>query len=318
MDKETYLVTGGAGFIGSHIVDFLLEKGVGVRVLDNFSTGSRKNIEAARDDIELIEGDIRDIGTVSRAVSGCACVIHQAALPSVVRSIEDPLTVHEINVDGTLKILLASRDAGVRRLVFASSSSVYGSNPKLPKKEDMLPSPLSPYAVGKLVGEHYCSVFSRIYGLSTVALRYFNVFGPRQDPASHYAAVVPKFFTALFRGEAPLVHGDGEQSRDFTFVRNVAEANWKACSAPIEENGVFNIACGEQTTLNLLLRLIQRACGVSTPAQHGPPRPGDVRHSLADISRAGKELGYTASVGLEDGLRLVSEYYKKEAEGGAN
>ena len=316
MKEETYLVTGGAGFIGSHIVALLVEKGAGVRVLDDFSTGFRRNLDAVEDDIELVEGDVRDEKTVRAAVSGCAYVIHQAALPSVVRSIEDPLTVHRVNVDGTLGLLLAARDAGVRRFVFASSSSVYGDNPALPKREDMMPMPLSPYAVGKLVGEHYCSVFSRLYGLTCVSLRYFNVFGPRQNPESQYAAVIPKFFTALLKGEAPTVHGDGEQSRDFTFVRNVAEANLLACTAPVRGGEVLNIACGRRTTLNELLRLVRAVCGVDIPARYGPPRPGDVRHSLADISRARRTIGYEPAVDLEEGLRRITAYYRTTTHAG--
>ncbi|MCX6338470.1 MAG: SDR family oxidoreductase [Candidatus Aureabacteria bacterium] len=309
MGNDIYLVTGGAGFIGSNIVDHLLNAGKRVRVLDNFSTGRRENLEGLSDAVELIEGDIRDFDTVARAVSGCGCVLHQAALPSVVRSIDDPLTAHQVNVDGTLNLLLAARDAGVGRVVCASSSSVYGDSPALPKQEDMAPRPLSPYAVGKLAGEYYCAVFSRLYGLSCVALRYFNVFGPRQDPRSQYAAVIPNFFNALCGGGEPVIDGDGNQSRDFTFVKNVAEANLLACEAALPGGEVMNIACGEAISINDLLRLIQEILGVHAAPRYGKPRPGDVRHSLADITRAREKLGFTPSVSLKDGLRRAAAYY---------
>ena len=311
MSNDTYLVTGGAGFIGSNIVERFLDAGKRVRVLDNFSTGRRENLEGLSNRIELIEGDIRDFDTVARAVSGCACVSHQAALPSVVRSIHDPLTAHQVNVDGTLNLLLAARDAGVRRVVYASSSSVYGDSPALPKQEDMAPRPLSPYAVGKLTGEYYCTVFSRLYGLSCVALRYFNVFGPRQDPRSQYAAVIPNFFNALCGGGEPVIDGDGDQSRDFTFVINVAEANLLACEAALPGGEVMNIACGEAVSINDLLRLIQEVLGVSATPRYGKPRPGDVRHSLADITRARDTLGFTPSISLREGLRRSAAYYKE-------
>lgn len=310
-NESIYLVTGGAGFIGSNIIELLLKNGKRVRVLDNFSTGRRENLKRFGGSVEIIEGDIRDIGTVKRAVAGCGVVLHQAALPSVLRSVEDPATSHEVNITGTLNLLLASREAGVRRVVYASSSSVYGDNPELPKREEMAPCPLSPYAVGKLAGEHYCMVFSGLYGLSCVALRYFNVFGPGQDPHSQYAAVIPNFFRALCRGEAPLVDGDGNQSRDFTFVRNVAEANIRACEAALEGGEVLNIACGEGTTINDLLTHIQEVLGVSVSPRRGAGRPGDVRHSRADIARAREKLGYCPSTGLREGLRLSAAYYRK-------
>lgn len=319
MSNNIYLVTGGAGFIGSNIVDHLLDAGKRVRVLDNFSTGRRENLEGLADAVELIEGDIRDFDTVARAVSGCGCVLHQAALPSVVRSIDDPLTAHQVNVGGTLNVLLAARDAGVGRVVYASSSSVYGDSPALPKQEDMAPRPLSPYAVGKLVGEYYCAVFSRLYGLSCVALRYFNVFGPRQDPRSQYAAVIPNFFNALCGGGEPVIDGDGNQSRDFTFVKNVAEANLLACEAALPGGEVMNIARGEAVSINDLLRLMQEVLGVSATPRHGNPRPGDVRHSLADITRAREKLGFTPSVSLKDGLRCAAAYYtQRRASAKAN
>jgi len=313
--KDIYLVTGGAGFIGSNIVELLLGAGKRVRVLDNFSTGRRENLEGMSDDIGLLEGDIRDVATVARAVSGCAYVMHQAALPSVVRSIEDPLTAHQVNVDGTLNLLLAARDAGVRRVVYASSSSVYGDSPALPKREDMVPRPLSPYAVGKLTGEYYCAVFSRLYGLSCIALRYFNVFGPRQDPRSQYAAVIPNFFSALCGGGEPVIDGDGNQSRDFTFVRNVAEANLSACEAELSGGEVMNIACGEATSINDLFRLVQEVLGVSATPRYGTPRAGDVRHSLADIARAREKLGFSPSVSLGEGLRRAAAYYREYGAG---
>jgi nucleoside-diphosphate-sugar epimerase len=311
MDNDIYLVTGGAGFIGSNIVELMLEEGKRVRVLDNFSTGRRENLEGLSDRIELIEGDVRDLATVTRAMAGCACVVHQAALPSVVRSTEDPLASHQVNADGTLNVLLAARDAGSRRVVYASSSSVYGDSPTLPKREDMAPRPLSPYAVGKLAGEYYCTVFSRLYGLSCVSLRYFNVFGPRQDPCSQYAAVIPNFFGALCRGEQAVIDGDGDQSRDFTFVRNVAEANLLACEAELPGGEVMNVACGESTSINDLFRLVREILGISAAPRHGAPRPGDVRHSLADITKAREKLGFIPSVGLREGLRRAAEYYRR-------
>jgi nucleoside-diphosphate-sugar epimerase len=311
MANDIYLVTGGAGFIGSNIVELMLEKGKRVRVLDNFSTGRRENLDGFVEDIELIEGDILDIPTVTRAAAGCSCIVHQAALPSVVRSVEDPLSSHQVNVDGTLNVLLAARGGGVRRVVYASSSSVYGDSPTLPKRADMIPRPLSPYAVGKLAGDYYCTVFSRLYGLSCISLRYFNVFGPKQDPSSQYAAVIPNFFGAICRGEEAVIDGDGNQSRDFTFVRNVAEANLLACEAALPGAEVMNVACGESTSINELFRLIQEVLGVSTAPRHGAPRPGDVRHSLADITRAREKLGFTPPVGLGEGLRRTAEYYRR-------
>ncbi|MCX6354552.1 MAG: SDR family oxidoreductase [Candidatus Aureabacteria bacterium] len=310
MSDSIYLVTGGGGFIGSNIVELLLKEGKRVRVLDNFSTGRRENLKGFSG-IDLIEGDIRDYETVKRAVSGVGFLLHQAALPSVLRSVEDPLTSHQVNVTGTLNLLLAARDAGVRRFVFASSSSVYGDGPELPKREDTLPRPLSPYAVQKLAGEHYCRVFSRLYGLSCILLRYFNVFGPRQDPNSQYAAVIPNFFTSLCQGKAPVIHGDGNQSRDFTFVKNVAEANLLACGAKLEAEEVMNIACGEGTSINDLHSIIQGALGVAIAPHRDAPRAGDVRHSRADISKARDKIGYTPSVSLGEGVRISSGYYKK-------
>lgn len=297
-----YLVTGGAGFIGSNLVAELVARGERVRVLDNFSTGRRANLEPYQDRIEVMEGDIRSYHLVRQAVAGVDFVLHQAALPSVPRSVRDPLTSNEVNVTGTLNMLQAALEAGVKRLVFASSSSVYGDNPALPKQESMTPQPRSPYAISKLAAEQYCQVFWQLYGLETVALRYFNVFGPRQDPASPYAAVIPKFITALLAEEQPVIYGDGSQSRDFTFVGNVVQANLKACTAAEAAGGVFNIACGERTSLlELVGHLARLTCGRSE-VLHAAPRPGDVPHSLADISQARARLGYEPEIAFKAGL----------------
>ncbi|MBI4715913.1 MAG: SDR family oxidoreductase, partial [Nitrospirae bacterium] len=263
-----YLVTGGAGFIGSHIVEALRERGDRVRVLDNFSTGKRGNLPVTTPLLEILEGDFRDPETCRRAMAGVTYVLHQGALPSVPRSIADPLTSHEVNVTGTLNLLIAARDAGVRRFVFASSSSVYGDTPTLPKHEEMIPNPMSPYALNKLAGEYYCRIFHRLYGLSTVALRYFNVFGPRQDPTSQYSAVIPKFISALMAGKAPVIYGDGEQSRDFTYVEDCVRANLLACEADDAASGeAINAACNRRTTLNELFRVIQAAVGTEAAAR---------------------------------------------------
>ncbi len=303
------LVTGGGGFIGSHLVERLARDGHRVRVLDNFTTGHRRNLDAVIDDVELVEGDMQSYERAHNAVRGCEIVLHQAAMPSVPRSVQDPLTSNASNVIGTLNVLLAARDSGVRRVVFASSSSVYGANPDLPKREDMPAVPISPYAVAKLAGEGYCRSFTEVYGLETVALRYFNVFGPRQDPLSAYAAVVPNFITAALRGEAPMIHGDGEQSRDFTFVENVVEANLLAMSAEGVAGRAYNIACGERTSLNDLVATIARVVDRPIEPRYGEQRPGDVRHSLADTSRAQEELGYRVNVSLEDGLARTAQHY---------
>jgi len=303
------LVTGGGGFIGSHIVARLLSLGHGVRVLDDFSTGRRENLTEVKDRIELVEGDLRDLDAVRRAVAGTTWVFHQAALASVARSVEDPLLTNAVNVAGTLHVLLAARDARVRRVIYAASSSAYGDTPTLPKVETMPASPLSPYALQKYAGEEYCRMFTRLYGLETVALRYFNVFGPQQDPASTYAAVIPKFIGLLVRGEPPTVHGDGEQSRDFTYIDNVVDANLLAAESVTAPGEVINVACGERITLNRLLDRIRAILGVSTKAVHGPPRPGDVLHSLADIGKAEKLLGYKPRVGLDEGLRRTIDFF---------
>ncbi len=296
------LVTGGAGFIGSHIVERLVEMGEPVRILDNFSTGKRENLAGVLDRIEIVEGDLRDPEAVRRAVTGVRTVFHQAAVPSVPRSIADPETTMDVNVMGTLNLLQAARDAGCKRIVFASSSSVYGNTPVLPKTETMTPSPLSPYAVSKLTGEHLCSVFTHVFGLETVSLRYFNVFGPRQDPHSQYAAVIPKFVQALKTGDEPTIFGDGEQSRDFTYVANVVDANLRAATADGVAGRVFNVASGRAVSINTLLATIAERMGVEARPRYCPPRPGDVRDSLADIAAARECLGYQVSVPFEDGI----------------
>lgn len=306
-----YLVTGGAGFIGSHIVDELLARGEKVRVLDNLATGKRENLEHCKGRIEFIEDDIRDLDACRKACDNVDYVLHQAALGSVPRSLEDPLTSHEVNVTGTVKMLLAARDAGVKRFVYAASSSTYGDHPGLPKVEDRIGRPLSPYAVTKYADELYAQVFARCYGLETVGLRYFNVFGPRQDPFSQYAAVIPLFVSALLRKEAPTINGDGEQTRDFTFVANAVEANLLACQAPEAAVGeVFNVACHEQTSLNKLYARLQELLGTEIAAVHGLPRAGDVCHSLADISKARQLLGYSGSVRFDEGLKRSIDWYR--------
>ena len=310
MANKAYLVTGGAGFIGSHIVERLVGEGHDVRVLDDFSSGHEANLESFRTKVELIRGDIRDAQLVNDAVNGVDIVFHEAALGSVPRSVADPLTTHEVNITGTLNVLLAARDAGVKRVVYASSSSVYGETPVLPKSEDLTPQPLSPYALSKLAGEHYSSVFKHVYGFEIVSLRYFNIFGPRQDPESQYAAVVPRFITALLEGRAPVVYGDGLQSRDFTYVENVVNANLLASEAEGVAGRAFNVACGGRYSLLDLLARIKEALGSGIDAIHEEPRAGDVRDSQASIESAQRELGYQVSVGFEEGLRRTVEWYR--------
>ena len=305
-----YLITGGAGFIGSHLAEELLRRGEKVRVLDNLSTGKRENLEAFSRDIELIEGDIRSYHTVHQAVRDVEYVLHQGALPSVPRSINDPITTNEVNVGGTLNLLDAARDAGVRRVVYASSSSVYGANTQVPKREDMTPQPISPYAVSKLTGEHYCQVFSRTYGLETVCLRYFNVFGPRQDPQSAYSAFIPRFAAGILRHQELTIDWDGTQSRDFTYVRNVVEANLLAATAPGVSGEVFNIACGTSLSVNEVVAHLAQLCGAQARLVHGPSRSGDVPHSLADISRAKERLNYAPQVGAREGLAQVVAWFQ--------
>jgi len=307
---EKYLVSGGGGFIGSNIVQALVDRGDQVRVLDNFSTGRRGNLEPFGDAVEIIDGDIRDDSAVRRAVLGVNHVIHLAALPSVERSVQDPLTSNDVNINGTLNMLLASRDAGVRRFVMASSSSVYGDTPTLPKREDMTPMPLSPYALTKLAGEHYCKIFHRLYGLETFALRYFNVFGVRQDPESDYAAVIPLFVKALRNGHGPLIHGDGGQTRDFTFVTDVVAANLLCCQAPSSAAGaVYNVAWGNRTSILELAETIASVLGTPLNPEFTESRSGDVRDSQADSTLARKHLGWEPAVTLEDGLRTTVDYF---------
>ncbi len=307
-----YLVTGGCGFIGSNIAEYLVQQGEEVRILDNLSTGKRENIASFLDKVEFIEGDLLDRTAVARAVQGVDYVLHQAALPSVPRSIEDPETSNRVNVEGTVILLRACVEAGVKRVVYAASSSAYGDQPSLVKSEDLLPRPKSPYAVSKLAGEYYMHAFTTCYGLETVSLRYFNVFGPRQDPTSQYSAVIPKFITAMLRGERPTIYGDGTQTRDFTFVLNNVLANIAAAKAPQVAGRVFNIACGTSFSLLDLVREINGILGTSIDPIFSPPRAGDVRHSLADITAAKQNLGYEVVVDFREGLRRTIEWYKQQ------
>lgn len=306
-----YLVTGGAGFIGSHLVEELIRAGEEVRVLDNFLTGRRENLESLAGRFELIEGDVREPETCRRAVRGADYVLHQAALPSVPRSLREPALSNAINVDGTLNMLTASREAGVKRFVFASSSSVYGDDERLPKREGAEGTPLSPYAVTKAAGEKYCQVFNRTLGLPCVCLRYFNIFGPRQDPSSQYAAVVPLFILAFREGRPPTIFGDGTQSRDFTYVSNVVRANLLACRAEEAPGRVMNIACGGRATVSELVSQIRDILGSRAEPVFGPPRPGDVLHSWADLAQAERVLGYRPEVGLREGLERTVRWYKE-------
>ena len=304
------LVTGGAGFIGSHLAEALVRRGHRVRVLDNFYSGKRENLGAVAADVEVVEGDCVDAAAARRAVAGMDAVLHEAAIPSVVRSIADPALSHRANATATLSMLLAARDAGVRRFVYAGSSSVYGDQPGRRKREDMEPRPLSPYAVGKLTGEHYTRVFAGLYGMETVTLRYFNVFGPHQDASSPYSGVMGLFITAMLAGRAPLVYGDGRQSRDFTYIDNVVEANLRALQARGLCGQAVNVATGRAITLNALLATLSRVTGRRVRARHTRPRPGDVRHSLADISRARRLIGYRPVVDLRTGLERTVDWYR--------
>ncbi|MBP2669021.1 MAG: UDP-glucose 4-epimerase [Deltaproteobacteria bacterium] len=313
-----YLVTGGAGFIGSNLTRALLSAGHHVRVLDSFLTGKRENLaglaETCGDAFELMEGDIRDSTAVRKATGGIDYVLHQGALPSVPRSVADPVLTNEINVAGTVNVLVASRDAGVRRVVFAASSSAYGDTPELPKRESMTPNPKSPYAAQKLAGEHYMRIFHEVFGLETVSLRYFNVFGPRQDPQSMYAAVIPRFITCVLQGEPPTVYGDGRQTRDFTYIDNVIQANLAACAAPKAAcGGVFNIACGERVSLLDILEIVYGLAGKRVEPKFEPSRPGDVRDSLADISRAREIVGFNPKVPFREGLRTTFDWFRRQA-----
>ncbi len=308
------LVTGGAGFIGSHLAEKLVGLGHEVIVLDDLSTGREENIAHLRDSITFIKGSITDRALLSRVMEGVQVVFHQAALGSVPRSVEDPVTTHEVNITGTFNVLLAARDAGVKRVVYAASSSAYGDTPVLPKVETMLPNPLSPYAVSKLVGEYYCQVFTRVYGLETVSLRYFNVFGPRQNPHSQYAAVIPKFITAALKDEPLSVFGDGEQSRDFTYIDNVVQANLLAMASPHAVGKVYNVACGGRYTLNELIRQLEAIFGRQLEVQYLPPRAGDVKHSEASIAEAQRDLGYRVLVSFEEGLKRTVGWYMDNGE----
>jgi UDP-glucose 4-epimerase len=307
-----FLVTGGAGFIGSNLVHTLLARGDSVRVLDNFSTGREVNLAAVKDRIELIRGDLTDLETVRAAVKGVEYVLHEGAIPSVPRSVDQPLESDRANVLGTLNVLVAARDAKVRRVVYAASSSAYGETPTLPKVETMVTDPLSPYAVQKLTGEHYMRVFWLNYKLETVSLRYFNVFGPRQDPKSHYAAVIPRFVNAYLDGVPATIYGDGEQSRDFCFIDNTVEANLLACTAPNVAGRVFNIACGERVSLLQVIDVLGEIFGGRIAPRHEPARAGDVKHSLADITAARQGLGYEARVKFAEGLRRTVDWYRQQ------
>jgi nucleoside-diphosphate-sugar epimerase len=309
---SSYLVTGGAGFIGSHLCEALVQRGHRVRVLDNLSTGKRRNLEHVAG-IEFIEGDLADLATCVRAVEGVEYVLHQGAIPSVPRSVEDPLTSNRANIVGSLNILVAARDARVKRLVYAGSSSAYGDTPTLPKREEMTPNPRSPYALQKLVAEQYCQMFTRLYGFETVTIRYFNVFGPRQDPGSRYSGVISLFATAVLAGRPPTIHGDGEQTRDFTYVANVVDGVLRACDAAGAAGEVINVATGGRISLNELWRTMTAIVGRSIAPIYGPPRAGDVRDSQADITKARTLLGYTPIVTLEQGLEKTLEWCRAEA-----
>ena len=303
------VVTGGAGFIGSNLAHALIQRGDSVRIVDNFSTGRRVNLAGLDGHVELFEGDIRDAALLDRACAGADFVFHEAALPSVARSVEDPVLSHDINANGTLQVLEAARRAGVKRLVYAASSSAYGETLVQPKVETMASSPISPYGAQKLMGELYCGIWTQVYGLPCVALRYFNVFGPRQAPKSDYAAVIPRFITALQRGEPPTLFGDGDQTRDFCFIANVVEANLNALEAPAAPGHVYNVACGERWSLLELVAMLNGILGTHIAAHHAPGRAGDIRDSLADITAARRDLGYTAAVRFEEGLRRTVQWY---------
>jgi nucleoside-diphosphate-sugar epimerase len=306
------LVTGGAGFIGSHIASALSASGAHVRVLDDLSTGHRENLDEIGGDIDFIQGSVADERVLANALEGVELVFHEAAIPSVPRSVESPRESHIASVDGTFSLLLAAREKGVRRIVYAASSSAYGDQPTLPKSEEMRPDPLSPYAVAKLVGEYYCQVFTRVYGLESVSLRYFNVFGPRQDPGSQYSGVVSRFISSLLSGERPVIYGDGEQSRDFTYIDNVVAANLNAATSTGAPGKIINVANGERVTLNQLLAELKELTGKQdVTAEYLEPRVGDVRHSLADISLAREFLGYESKVDLREGLQRTIDWWKQ-------
>ncbi len=304
-----YLVTGGAGFIGSHLTEALRRRGAFVRVVDSLITGHRENL-AHVDGVEFIEGDLADLDVARRAVEGIDLVLHQAAIPSVPRSVSDPLTSHRANVDATLNVLVAARDAGVKRVVYAASSSAYGNTATLPKHEDMPSAPLSPYALQKLIGEQYMQMFTTLYGLETVSIRYFNVFGPRQDPSSPYSGVISIFTRALVDGRSPTIYGDGEQTRDFTYVANVVDGVLRACEAPAAAGHVINLATGTRISLNQLFAALAELLGSPLEPTYGEPRAGDVRDSQADIGKARRLLGYEPVVPFEDGLRLTIDWFR--------
>jgi nucleoside-diphosphate-sugar epimerase len=312
MSESSYLVTGGAGFIGSHLVEALVRRGQRVRVLDNLSTGKRSNIAHCAG-VEFIEGDCADPQVAMHAARGMDYVLHQAAIPSVPRSVKDPATSHRANVDATLNILLAARDSGVKRLVYAGSSSAYGDTVVLPKHEEMPTAPLSPYALQKLVGEQYCAMFTRLYGLETVTTRYFNVFGPRQDPTSPYSGVIAQFAAAILEDRSPIIYGDGGQTRDFTYVANVVDGVLKACEAPRAAGTVINVATGGRVSLNELLGMMNRIVGTAVQPIYKEPRAGDVRDSQAAIEKARALLGYSPSVTCEEGLQRTLGWYREEA-----
>jgi nucleoside-diphosphate-sugar epimerase len=305
------LVTGGAGFIGSNLADELIRQGAKVRVIDNFLTGYRENLEEIRGNFDFVEADLNDDKSLQSAISDVEIVFHQAALPSVPRSVENPCDTHEACVNATFNLLVKAKDAGVRRLIYAASSSAYGDQPTLPKVETMSPDPLSPYAAAKLMGEYYCSVFTRVYGLETFSLRYFNVFGPRQDPSSTYSGVISRFIDALMKGETPVIYGDGSQTRDFTYIANVVDANIQASQSGKGVGEVMNVANGERVSLVELLETLKRITGnESVSAEHRPERRGDVKHSQADNARAVEWLGYKKRIGLEEGLARTIEWWK--------
>jgi UDP-glucose 4-epimerase len=311
------LVTGGAGFIGSNLVRGLLSEGHAVRVIDNFATGYRRNLADILDDIELIEGDLQSYERAHNAVKGCEVVFHEAALPSVPRSVQDPLTTNAVNVTGTLNVLLCARDEGVRRVIYASSSSAYGNSQENPRCEEQRPDPVAPYAVAKLAGEHYCQAFTRVYGMETVSLRYFNVFGPRQDPASQYSAAIPRFIGAIAAGIPPTVFGDGLQTRDFTYVGNVVDANMLAMSAPVRGPEMVNVGSGTSVTVRDLVAMIAECMGRETEPLFEGERVGDVRDSVADVSRAREVLGYLPRVGLKEGLTHTIEWFRDATDAGS-
>jgi nucleoside-diphosphate-sugar epimerase len=306
-----YVVTGGGGFIGSHIVEELIRRGQTVKVIDNFSTGKRENVEPFKTRAEVIEADIADANNLREVLKGVDYVIHQAAIPSVPKSMLEPVKSHHANVNGTLNLLLSARDAGVKRVVYASSSSLYGDSPTLPKHEAMMPKPLSPYGAQKLFAEIYCQVFTRAYGLETVSLRYFNVFGPRQDATSQYSGVLALFIPAVLQGRRPTIYGDGLQSRDFTYVQNVVEANLLACTVPGVGGEVFNVACGDRITVNSMLQQINKITGKDISPIYAESRAGDIKHSQADITRAKEKLGYEPVVSFEEGLARTIEWYRQ-------